>query len=348
MVVTQWLVTAGMTLALGVGDAPRAAAPATRAPAAPADAAASRSPAPSPTATADTPMRVFVAPVVVDGELPARDRETLTASLRRALVSTSYELLDDCGTPTCRDTAARAHRVELRLRTGEHSFALELIARRPGEPEAFASTSARCDICGLAELKELLSTKADALRRRLEGDQPVPATLAVTSTPRGATVRIDGELVGITPLERAVTPGVHRVEISQSDYFPKRTSITAARGVHERVHTTLDPAPRMNTRRILGATAIGVGAAAVAGGIGLLAIDGREIPRRCDASQRDADGDCRWVHRTQAGGIALTIAGAAFAATGLGVLLVHRRGPRGEYALRGTLSPKRVTLTLRF
>ncbi|MBK6918573.1 MAG: PEGA domain-containing protein [Deltaproteobacteria bacterium] len=335
-----------MTLALGVGGTARAAAPATRAPAAPADGTASRSPAPSPTATA--PMQVLVAPAVVDGELSARDREALTASLRRALASTSYELLDDCGTPTCREAAARAHRVELQLRTGEHSFALELIARRPGEREPFASTSANCDICGFAELQELLSTRADALRRRLEGDGPVPATLAVTSTPRGATVRIDGEVVGVTPLERAVTPGVHQVELSQSGYFIKRTRITAARGVHERVHTTLDPAPRVNTRRILGATAIGVGAAAMAGGIGLLAIDGREIPRRCDASQRDADGDCRWVHRTQAGGLALTIAGAALAATGLGVLLVHRRGPRGEYALRATLSPKRVTLTMRF
>lgn len=337
---TQWPLSIGVAVALGFAAAPAIAAPAK-------PGAATEISASSATRT-DAAMQVFLAPITIEGELTDRDRESLATSLRQALASPAYELRDRCESTACREAQRNAHRVELRLRAAERSFELELDARRPGETAPFATASARCDICGLAELQELVTTKADALRRRLEGEQPVPATLAITSTPRGATVRIDGEVVGVTPLETSVPPGVHRVELSQSGYFPKRTSITAARGVHERVHTTLDPAPRMNPRRILGATAIGVGAAALASGIGLLAIDGREIQRRCDASQRDADGDCRWVHRTQAGGIVLTVAGAALAATGVGVLLVHRRGPRGEYALRATLSPKRVMLTLRF
>jgi RNase P/RNase MRP subunit p29 len=51
------------------------------------------------------------------------------------------------------------------------------------------------------------------------------STLVVTSDPSGAVVRVDGRLVGETPRQVRVTPGVHEIEVAKAGY---RTEVRRA------------------------------------------------------------------------------------------------------------------------
>jgi hypothetical protein len=297
---------------------------------------------------------VVVEPPMIDEEISASDRETLLVAVRRGLASTSYTLVPEdheCRTRGCRESIEHkrriANRVDIEIQADARSYDVTLRARRAGENEAFATTSGRCDICGIAELEQLVASKADALRRRLATQELAPAVVAVTSTPAGATVWIDGRKVGTTPFEGEVKPGPHEVEVEAPGHFGRLTRMTASRGVAERHHFALAPMPKRRVPVALAATSVVLGIGAIAGGATMLALHGREIDRRCGPDTRDADGDCQWVHRTRGGGIAMTLAGVALAGTGVTLLLLERRRPRPS-ELRAMLSPRHVALSLSF
>lgn len=297
---------------------------------------------------------VVVESPAIDAEIPAADREALLDAVRRGLTSTSFTLVPDevtCRTRGCRESHAQkrriAHRVDLEIRAEGRSYDVTMRARRPGSTEPFATANGHCDICGTSELEQLVAAKADALRRRLATQELAPATLSVSTTPDGATVWIDGRKAGTTPFEGEVKPGPHEVEVERTGHFGRLTRMTAARGVKEHHHFTLAPMPERKGVAALAATSLAVGIASLAGGATMLALDGREIDRRCGPDTRDIDGDCRYVHRTLGGGIAMTVAGAALAATGVTLLVLERRRPRPR-ELRAMLSPRHVGLSLSF
>jgi PEGA domain len=315
----------------------------------------STAPAPRPVSPAPS-MRVIVEPPEVEGDLAEPDRDAVIRALRRGLSSPGYTVLADpssCTTRSCEDKLALdgegAHRVELHLVAGSRTYEVELRAYRPDQQDdPYATVTGRCEICGIAELEQLVLTKADALRQRLAADEPSPASILVTSKPAGAEVHIDGRMVGVTPYQAEVAPGVHQVELVRDGYYAERERVDATRGVRERVHASLDALPHRPVRSVVGGVALGVGLAALAGGIALLALDGHEIGGRCrDVAQRDLDGDCRWIHRTMTGGIVMTVVGTTLAATGATLLIIDRRNTR-RYALRTTLSPQRIALTVSF
>ncbi len=312
--------------------------------------------APRPSAP-PTEMRVALEPLDVEGELAAPDRVAILAALRRGLSSPGYTVIGEperCTNRRCRQAAAseyeRVHRIGLRVVAGPRTYEVELRAYRPGQDTAYATASGRCEICGVAELEQLVLSKADAISRRLASGELASASLAVTSVPLGADVLLDGEMVGTTPYEAAVAPGVHRVELMRNGYRPASMRVDATGGVRERVHAVLDATDTRSPRKVIGVVALGVGVAALAGGVTMLALDGREVGRRCGGdANRDLDGDCRWVHRTLGGGIAMTIGGSVLAATGVTLLVLDRRQAKARrYALSGTIGPQRVGLTLAF
>ena len=53
---------------------------------------------------------------------------------------------------------------------------------------------------------------------------PPPAYLVVQVTPPGATVRVDGNAVGTTPLTLTLSPGLHVVEVSQEGFASRQWS----------------------------------------------------------------------------------------------------------------------------
>lgn len=66
------------------------------------------------------------------------------------------------------------------------------------------------------------------------------ATLAVTSEPEGAVVRVDGRQRGITPLARLeVETGQHLVEVIHSHYAAHVETLSLSRGDHEQRHIRL-------------------------------------------------------------------------------------------------------------
>lgn len=86
------------------------------------------------------------------------------------------------------------------------------------------------------------------------------------------------------------------------------------------------------TTQILAFTAIGVGVAALAGGIALLVIDDNGVKSNCSGVHVDADGDCELRYDTLGGGIGLTVAGAVVAGGGVGLLLWSRKQARSTPA----------------
>jgi hypothetical protein len=86
-----------------------------------------------------------------------------------------------------------------------------------------------------------------------------------------------------------------------------------------------------------GYTGIALGSAGLVAGSTLIALHGREHRSRCNdagPSDIDADGDCRFVHRTRGGGIALVVGGAVAAASGIALLVIDSRVRRTELSLR--------------
>lgn len=67
-----------------------------------------------------------------------------------------------------------------------------------------------------------------------------PGAVAVTTQPTGATVVVDGENRGVTPLELVqLSPGVHRFEISLDGYDPEQRVVTVRGGERQELHLTL-------------------------------------------------------------------------------------------------------------
>jgi hypothetical protein len=100
---------------------------------------------------------------------------------------------------------------------------------------------------------------------------------------------------------------------------------------------TVDPEPEPPKRRmspkttqIAALTAIGVGVAALAGGIVLLVLDENPVKSNCSGPHVDADGDCEFRYSTLGGGIGLTVTGAVVAGGGVGLLLWSRKQAKGE------------------
>jgi PEGA domain len=68
-------------------------------------------------------------------------------------------------------------------------------------------------------------------------------TLSVQSTPVGASVRLDGALVGITPIARIeVEPGSHALALELAGHAPHLANVAITEGASERVTVTLEVA----------------------------------------------------------------------------------------------------------
>jgi hypothetical protein len=180
-----------------------------------------------------------------------------------------------------------------------------------------------CDICTYDEAAQALrKLVAEALAEAPVADDAVASTaqLRVISSPPGATVEIDGGVVGTTPWSGQVTPGRHRVVVrDKAKKASTRDVDVPAEG--RRVRFDLAPAsPGFSPRagEIGGWVTLGVGAAMLVGGIAMLALDG--TPR---SSCEDPEVECR--RATQGGGIALTVLGVVGVGTGTAFVVVSRK-----------------------
>ncbi|WP_038049074.1 PEGA domain-containing protein [Thermus caliditerrae] len=77
--------------------------------------------------------------------------------------------------------------------------------------------------------------------------EPRQGTLAVTSSPSGAEVYVEGALRGRTPLSLSLPEGRYAVELRLSGYEPYRATVQVRRGETTRLDVRLNPIPRTGT-----------------------------------------------------------------------------------------------------
>jgi TonB family protein len=84
---------------------------------------------------------------------------------------------------------------------------------------------------------------------------PLTAPLSVASEPAGATVLLDGRIIGTTPLDKvAISPGHHVVAVRLDGYLEKTTPIDAIAGQPMGVGGALTREKVATTRKVVTAT----------------------------------------------------------------------------------------------
>lgn len=242
--------------------------------------------------------------------------------------------------------ATFALRTEVTVNDRDYKVHLELV--RTADGTVVAASDERCDLCGRDELGVLVETQAALLRKELEGQIKGPPRVTITTSPPGALIFIDGEIVGQSPLERTLVDGKHVVRVALDGYIAEERPLTLSAGVREAVDIQLRREPRAARLRAVGWAGVGVGVPALAAGVALLVLNGRPIRSDCDAADRNQDlgGNCRWIHDTDWGGAVALAAGAALLGVGITLIRFHRRGPSATD--RAGLRPGGLGLVGRF
>jgi hypothetical protein len=269
-----------------------------------------------------------------------------------------------CGDTACLQRAGAergaTHIVRAKL-TGtdrDYEMTVEVIDVGAG---TVAALDGFCDTCGASELREFVVDKAVRLHATLRSQRLRPALLVIATQPAGALVYLDDEPIGRTPLEHQTIAGERRVKVVLDGHVTAQRAVSLVGGVEKRVELTLDRRPDVDTEsnvtagkkarigKIVGGTSLGVGVGLLGAGIALLVLDGNPIERKCNGENVDADNDCKFLHDTLAGGIGLTVGGAALAGAGVGLLVWGLRQPKTPKAsARLGITPRGVVLHGRF
>jgi hypothetical protein len=121
-----------------------------------------------------------------------------------------------------------------------------------------------------------LRTVADELMKKLVGGADA-GHIKFKSTPAGARITIDGQPIGVTPLDWDLLPGKHTIKMDKAGLQPASRAIVVAS--NQTVAFTMDLVPGDDDHdgrqrsRILPFALLGVGGLAVIGGAVLIAID---------------------------------------------------------------------------
>jgi hypothetical protein len=313
----------------------------------------------SPDATAEgggSGATAAILPLAVDGEISEVDETALTTELVDGLRRGAFGVVDpadvaradsaagSCANSECVKKIAAAtgatHVVRARVVIEDRDYGVTVDLYDGGSGAVVASSSDNCEICGISEAGNLMASAAATLRTKLDALAQGPATLAVTSTPVGAEVRIDGQLVGTTPFEGPVIAGKHVLRLSQVDYITVEREVTFVEGVRETLAFELEKVPSRLPNRPWGWAAIGVGAAGLVTSAVFFAFDAQnkgegrpyKLGGACDGDNVDSDGDCRQVWDTELIAYPTAIVGAALTTLGIAILLSSGKRRRAKKA----------------
>lgn len=297
----------------------------------------------APGAPAAPKRTVAVAPLHVQGELGRNWQRQLSQGVLEGLKRGDFAVIDpselearsstdkDCVQPACLAQMGEQTRADyvvhpvVSARPDRHyEVQLDLVDVR--QRKVIASVSSRCEVCGVAEVRESMADQSAALRKKLDDLVVGPAMLSVVSTPAQARVSIDGEIVGETPLRREMTPGRHVARAELRGHVTLEREFLAVGGVEENLEFTLTALPDQRRRyRTLGWVGLGVATGALVPGITFIALDERPATGdRCAGDNVDSAGNCRFRYDTMGPGIGLTVAGAIVAGVAVAVLLLTR------------------------
>jgi hypothetical protein len=289
-------------------------------------------------APAATPAQrsVVVLPTATEGEVSQVAIDRIDESLRRGLAAGGVSIVEGGEGAPCTDAECLAERarsagtdtaVQLRIRLEGRDYRMELLATdREGK---LLSASAECAICGFDEAATAAADEATLLAGKLT-EGPKPARLTVGTTPAGAVVYLDGTRMGESPLAFDVPPGEHELRMEKPGHGDKQAAYVAVSGVQETLSFELVarvvPTPPNPKMRVGGWAAVGAGLVSFGAGVGLLAIDDRRVPWRCDDPVNiDGRGTCRYQFTTMPVGAVLLAVGTASIAAGAVWLVVDRQ-----------------------
>lgn len=316
----------------------------------------------SAAAQAPAPKEEFVRlPLLVEGDvadyLAQAVREAIDEELGRAQflmrrVDVGVGCVDaPCAAAAAQEADARfAVQSQLGLTGPDYALEIDIV---DAAGAVTSTVSDVCDTCGRDELTAMATDLGNKARRKLDAQLTLPPTLVLDSSPPGAFVAIDGEPLGTTPLSEQVPAGQHDLTIEAEGYITSKTRVTFVEGVEQRLDLALQPSPpepTLDTRpgrklRIAGWALLGAGAAGVASGGALFAVDEREITSDCSGADVDAQGDCRWRWNSTPGAVALTVTGAATLVTGAVLLgLGYGKRKQSETAVRWRPEPTGMTI----
>ncbi len=196
----------------------------------------------------------------------------------------------------------------------------EILDTRTRDVSARAeSTAAPCSERNLAlQVGELTGRllRATAIRPR--------GSLAVTSTPVGAKVRLDGRWLGVTPFQQESFSGQREIEVQQARYLPYNQTILVEPNQAATLSVTLqrDPAAQLSRplwRIITGSVLLGGGLLMSGFGVSGLLSNGT-----CQDGSMNTD-TCSPYYNTLAVGAGLTGGGAALSIAGVLLLAISSR-----------------------
>lgn len=320
--------------------------------------------------------RAGVLPLSAEGQLPPNGSEELTKGVQDGLGASGATVLTPgeveqafgANPATCADDAClidvankagATHlvRPSVGIQGSDYVLTVEVLDGASGK--VLHSESSTCELCGLAEAVEMISSLAGALQPHIVVEGEV-GSLAISSDPSGAIVTVDGEVRGETPLQLELEVGEHQVIVSKDGYFDRENLIKIDAGEDEALGLILDPSgPKGRDRApggvwgkirpVLPWAAIGVGGASLVSGIALIAVDEKPVEfTRCDGNDVDHLGNCRFRHNTIVGGVVMTIIGVGGLAAGVTLLVLDRRKGKPADDRRVRLRPTHDGFALHF
>lgn len=310
----------------------------------------------------DSGVRVALLPLVTDASVDEGTAERVQDQLQQGLSRGGIDLVAaDAAGRACRDAACIR---EIAAKTGARfvvrpslvqadrvfTVELELLSGETGH--SVATSRDECDICGREEVAAVASDQASMLRDKIDALARPATRLRVDSTPAGATVWIDEERVGQTPLVREVLPGEHVVRLERGGFASEQRRLDVTSGLEHGVKLALvalppEAQPHRRGRKLVpaGAAMLAAGALTTVGGAVLLALDERQYQRRCSGSDVDVNGTCRYSYDTLTPGAVLTAVGLATVAAGIAMVVVGKRRP---HELQAAFGPRGVLIHGRF
>jgi TolB-like protein len=291
-----------------------------------------------PEASSDTTTpRTAILPLVVEGELPDSDREALTSQLVEGLQRGSFEVVtpeqvsaavgkDDCSKPGCMQKIAKetgaTHIVRATIGVVDRDYTVK-VELYDADGAKIVSSSDGCEICGVMDVGGLIETQAATMRTKLDALASGPASIGIVSVPEGADVTLDGEPFGITPIDKSIIPGDHVIRVSKEGYIAVQEQRTFVEGARETLNYELEKVPNRLPKRPWGWASLGVGIAAVGGGVAMTVLHDRpyKLGAACEGTQIDPDGDCQFLFNTKYLGLGLGLGGAALVTLGVAILI---------------------------
>lgn len=285
-----------------------------------------------------TPIRTAILPLAIEGDdFPDADREQLTGRLVEGLrrgdfdvvtpddVARAYPAAATCRAADCYTAIAQAtgatHVVRAVVQAQDRDFEVEVLLVGGTDGVQVAAAADSCQICGVAEVGDLIDAAAATLRTKLDNLAQGPATLVVASTPLGARVSIDGELKGTTPFNAPVLAGKHVLRVSIDGYITVEREVTFVEGIEETQTFELEKVPSRLPPRPWGWVSLGVGLGGVAFAATYAALDDRpyRLFGKCDTPDRN--DECPRLWDTEWYVLGGAILGAGAATLGVAILL---------------------------